>query len=84
GTPEAIAPAANTFKIKMNEWEGFSGALGRLISIDTSAATFRGPGGLMLTREQYYQAIAIPGAKAKAQGALEDGTIRATRCDVTD
>ncbi|MDX2066770.1 MAG: DUF5666 domain-containing protein, partial [Fimbriimonadaceae bacterium] len=46
GTPEAIAPAANTFKIKMNEWEGFSGALGRLISIDTSAATFRGPGGL--------------------------------------
>jgi hypothetical protein len=84
GTPDDVMADSVTFKIKMNEWEGFSGGLNRLISVDAAEATFRGPGGLTLTREQYFQALTIPGARAKAQGLLQDGTIRAVRCEVTD
>lgn len=77
GTANTINALDGTFRIALTQWEGFSGAVGMQINVETSASTeFRDINGEEVTQAEFFVLLATA-ASVEAEGAFNNGTILA-------
>lgn len=70
------------FKITLSEWEGFPGAVGKVMSVNAAESQFKNRSGDMISAAAFLELIAAPGAVVKAKGRLDGDVIVADFCQV--
>jgi len=70
------------FKITLSEWEGFPGALGKVVSVNAAESQFKNKSGDMISAASFLELIAAPGAVVKVKGRLDGEVIIAVFCQV--
>jgi len=68
------------FKITLSEWEGFPGALGKVVSVNAAESQFKNKSGDMISAASFLELIAAPGAVVKVKGRLDGEVIIAVFC----
>lgn len=77
GAPSEIDATAGTFKITLDEWEGFSGNRGGVISVVTNGDTdYRNGDGQKIEKEQFFTLLASAD-RVKVEGRYQEGVITA-------
>ena len=70
------------FKITLEEWEGFPGAVGKVMTVNVTEAQFKNRSGETISPEAFLELISMPGAVVKVKGRIDGDTIFANFCQV--
>lgn len=84
GTPGSIDATARTFSITLTEWNGFSGSVGAILSVQMGAeATYRDHQGNSIDAAAFFAALASS-PSVEAEGRYVDGTLVARKAKLDD